>query len=290
MPLPGPVAFIVNPHAGRRQKHVAWIEREAQAGDRLLITQARGEAEGLARTAIAEGARTIAVWGGDGTANEALPALAGTDAVLAVLPGGTGNDLARHLQTPLEAARAWEALNGGEPRTVDLGRLNDRPFINIVSCGFDAAVGERINRPGRRSGGTFAYIVALVQTLAAFQPLPLKISSEDKPVWEGEAMLCAIANASSYGGGMKVSPQSRLDDGLLDLVILEKIGRGELLRQFPKVFSGSHLSHPKVHHIRLRSGRLVTGRPTPLLVDGEPGPALPVSFEIRPSAIRLAHP
>ncbi len=278
-------AVIVNPRAGRRKKDLEWLR--TMVGE-IRLTERPGHASALARELADRQTPAILVWGGDGTVNECLEALNGSPTALGLIPGGTGNDLSRHLGLPASPEEALKAIGSGRVIEADLARANGRPFLNILSCGFDAVVGRDVNRPGRMLKGTAAYVSSLVKSLATYQAVKARIEV-DGEIEEREVMLCAVANGSCYGGGMKVAPGADISDGLLDVVVLEKVGKADFLRQFPKVFKGEHLSHPAVSVRRGRTVR-ISAPGLPVLCDGEEIGETPVEASLEPGRIRLIVP
>lgn len=202
---------------------------------------------------------------------------------------GTGNDFVRtagisgSLEHCLQGALEWPA------RMIDVGKTGDRYFLNVAGCGFDAAVAKRINDGIRLLKGTSAYIAAVLRTLADYKAVELTISSESE-TRRVKAMLCAIANAKYYGGGMMIAPSARFDDGLLEVTVIEEIGRIAFLRAFPSVFKGAHVYHPKYCGLKGTSVRIESEHPVPILVDGELMGTTPVEFLIVPKALRIALP
>lgn len=298
------VTVILNPVAGRGQgaKRQPALERlleesvrraavrqgvsEREFTWRICRTAAPEEAVSLARRAAEEGAQVVAAAGGDGTCGDVVNGLAGTTAHLGILPLGTGNDFARTLGFGTDLARAVDALFSGSPRPLDLGLANGRRFLNIAGCGFDAVVAERINRGIRFLRGTPAYLAAVLQTLAAYHPVPLRLTL-DGVTHEAPAMLCCVANAQSYGGGMRIAPDARFDDGLFDICLLKAAGRIEFLRAFPRVFQGTHVTHPKVQMFRARRVCIESDPPLPVLVDGEVIGRTPLDAQILPYALTV---
>lgn len=294
---PRSVAVIVNPAAGRGRaaRRIAALreslDREcsaAGASGRMLLTEGPRHAERLARQAVAEGADLVVAAGGDGTVGEVLNGLAGTSARLGLVPLGTGNDLSRHLRVPSDIAGAVRLLFRGEPRRIDLGVVAGRRFANAAGCGFDATVAERVNR-GLFLRGTPAYLCAVLQTLATYRATHLRLLVDDACV-ETPALLCAIANSSSYGGGMRVAPDASVCDGLLDVCIVRDVGRIEFLRNFPRVFRGTHVTHPGVTMLLGARVSVRSDPPAPVLVDGEVIGATPVEVSVEPSALTVMAP
>ena len=226
-------------------------------------------------------AGVVIVVGGDGMVHLAIQELAQKDVALLLIPAGTGNDFARSLGLPLNDPLA--ALNQGlnsRASRVDLGKTNNRYFAEILSTGFDSLVNERANRI--RWESKRKYDLAMLLELPLFKPLAYEIELDDRRI-ETEAMLIAIANGASYGGGMKVCPDASLTDGLFDLMILEPVSKFELLRVFPRVFKGTHITHPRVRIERARS--VSVKAPAIAYADGERIGSLPIRASIERDAL-----
>ena len=277
---------IVNPRAGRRAKDAAWLMAETEG--RVWETEHAGHARELAQRAADEGADALLVWGGDGSLNECLDAAVERGLALAPLPGGTGNDFSRHLGLPQDAQAALKAIKTGRRIEVDCPRANGRRFLNVVSCGFDAVVGKDVNRPGRMLKGSAAYNSSLVKCLISYRAVPAVIELDGEKL-ERRIMLCAVGNASSYGGGMRIAPDADLQDGLLDVVIMDEVSKFELLRQFPTVFKGGHTGHPAVTVRRVKKVR-VQAEGLPWLGDGEDMGYTPLEAEITGETVSIWAP
>jgi YegS/Rv2252/BmrU family lipid kinase len=241
----------------------------------LKLTERPRHATALAREAAAGGHDVVAVVGGDGTASECAEGLVGTECRLALVPSGTGNDLARALGIPRDLDAVAAAIAAGNSRPLDAWRLNDRVFICVAGVGFDAEVAAALGPSGRRVGGAMAYTIGVLSTLMRYRPREVCLRV-DGAEFAGRVMMVALANGRYYGGGMKIAPQADLADGVLDVVVIQEISRLRFLRQFPRVFQGTHVADPAVKQFR---GRAVTieGDPTTcVMVDGEPCGTLPV--------------
>src|SRR5579884_56309 len=294
------IVVILNPASGRGRgaRRRAELEHHLrQSAERrpdtpcweIVETAGPGHAADLAAEAAANGADLVVAVGGDGTCRDVAAGLLGTPARLGLIPLGTGNDLARALGLDGSLERAVETLFTGRPKPLDVGRAQGRPFLVAGGCGFDAVVAARVNRGYPILRGTAAYIAAVVECLGAFQPAVLRLTLDGQPL-EARAMLCPVANAPSYGGGMRIAPEARLDDGWLDVCIVGDVGRGDFLRTFPRVFRGTHVSHPKVTLLRAKRIVVESDPPLPVNVDGDVMGTTAAEFTLTPHAISVLAP
>jgi diacylglycerol kinase (ATP) len=174
-----------------------------------------------------------------------LQALAGTGTPLGIVPAGSGNDFARLLGLEAhQAVAAADVIAAGNVRTLDAGKVGERWFAGVLSSGFDSNVNERANLM-RWPRGAMRYNVAILAELRVFRAVPFRIVL-DGELLEREAMLVAVGNGTSYGGGMQIAPGALPDDGLLSVTVLGRLGKVEFLRVFPKVYKGTHVEHPAV--------------------------------------------
>lgn len=250
-----------------------------------LTSRSAEDAQDLARVAVAERPDVLVVCGGDGMVNIALQALAGTDVPLGVLPAGTGNDFARSVAVPLgDGAVAAGRIIAGTTRSIDLARIGDRYFAGVLAAGFDAVVNERANRM-RWPKGQMRYNLATVAELRTFQPLRyvLELDGVERQL---EAMLVAVGNGPSFGGGLRITHGAELDDGLLDVVLIKPVSRVQLLRTFPKLFDGSHVNHPQYEHHRVERVTVASAGIVGY-ADGERFGPLPLTVEAVPGALRV---
>jgi diacylglycerol kinase (ATP) len=289
------ITLFVNPTAGRGRgagaaQPAAQALREAGFAVRTVVGNDAPDALERAREAVGAGTGALIAVGGDGMVSLALQAVAGTDTPLGVVAVGTGNDFARTtglpVRAPAEAGRLIaEALKGGRHRTLDLGRVGERWFGSVLASGFDSRVNDRGNRM-RWPAGRLKYDLAILAELAAFHTIPYRLTLDDEEPREIEATLVAVGNGPSYGGGMRICHGAEMDDGLLDVTVVGDCSRATLLRVFPRVYKGTHLSHPAVTTYKARSVRLeadgVTG-----YADGEPFGRLPLTARVVPGAVRL---
>jgi diacylglycerol kinase (ATP) len=219
--------------------------------------------------------------GGDGLAHLILQIAVPSRIPFAVIPAGTGNDIVRTLGWSLDNLEPYlKRIVSEKPQAIDLGNVDSEWFAAILSTGFDSVVNERANRLSWPAGPQ-RYNVAIALELPRFKPIHYRLELDHSTI-ETEAMLIAIGNGRSYGGGMFVCPSARLDDGLFDVMILKPVSKIEFLKVFPKVYSGSHIQHPQVEIIRSSKVRLSASAVA--YADGERiGPA-PISADCVPAA------
>jgi diacylglycerol kinase (ATP) len=245
------------------------------------------------KAAVATKPDALVVVGGDGMVNLAANTVAGTKVALGVVPSGTGNDMARGLGIPIGNAEAairalLEALDR-PPRIIDAGRVRNGEgvtswFACVLSAGFDAVVNERANLM-RWPKGKNRYNLALLRELAMLRPRSYRLTV-DGAVIETDAMLISVANNTSFGGGMMVTPNALLDDGEFDVLVVQPLSRLAFLRIFPRVFQGTHISDPRVTIYRGRSIR-VEAEGVIAYADGERVGPMPVDVEVVPGALRV---
>ena len=297
------IVVILNPVSGRGtgtklrpalEEALSRVVTESKGSKReveweIRETTRQGDGTCLARDVALEGVDIVAAAGGDGTIGDVVNGIVGTGARLGIVPLGTGNDFARSLGLAGNLDLAVRTLVHGTPRRIDLGRTGDRYFINAAGCGFDALVAERVNRGYRWLRGTPAYVLAMLQSLATHRAANMRITADGESL-ELRAMLCCVANSPGYGGGMRIAPDARIDDGALDLCILKEAGTFEFLRAFPRVFRGTHVTHPKFMTRRVTRVRIETDPPIPVLIDGEVNHMTPIEFEVVPGAIEVMSP
>jgi diacylglycerol kinase (ATP) len=289
-----PVVVVANPtagggKAGKLLGKADAILRDLRIEHRILVTRSPAELEAAAKGAAEGGAPIVAVLGGDGTVSCAANGLLGSGAALAVLPAGTGDDFAK----AIGAARfdaAVRLLANPKVRAVDVVKITAgttvRHFVNVAGAGFDSEVNETANAMRIRLGGTGTYVVALVRTLSRFSPARYRISVDDHR-FEGDAMLAVVGNGVSYGGGMKVTPGAILDDGKLDVCIVEAVSKAAFLRAFPRVFAGTHITHPKIQMLRGARIEMEANRNLLIYADGERVGPLPAVFEVIAGALSV---
>ncbi len=307
-----PFLLLVNPAAGAgraraRLPSVLDALGEAGASYELHLTRGPGEATARVREALASGrVRGVAVVGGDGTLSEAVGgffdetgAPVASGAWLGPLPIGTGGDLRRTLGIPRDPAVMVTRMLWASPRAVDVGWLHyrdehgrpaERSFLNIASFGVSGLVDRYVADGPKWLGGAAAFALGTARGLLRYRPRRVSLRLDEGEPFEVSVLTVAVANGRFFGGGMQVAPRARLDDGLLDVVVLAPRGVRETLALAPALYRGEVLSMPGVRWHRARRIEVSLadwGHPVLLDVDGEVPGVLPARFEVRPGALSL---
>lgn len=294
----GHIAVLTNPEAGKgRGAHISEMAlarlRDRDHDVRCHAAGSAAETRQAAQEAVAARPRALVVVGGDGTLTGVVEALTGTDVPLALIPAGTGNDFARALGIPHhDPAAAADLVVDGVPCRVDVGEVRSageaHPFLTVAALGFDARVNERTNRL-RWPKGALRYYLALVIELARLRPVAFRLAVDDEEMTDAPGILIAVGNTDSYGGGMPICRGAASDDGLLDVVHVQPLGRLGLLRLFPRLLRGTHMGLPQLRH---RRARRVTVSAPDLVVyaDGERVAEGECVIGIRPRALTVLVP
>ena len=277
--------------AGRLATEVA--DRLRTAADHLELVSADTVAQARALMAGARdrGLDVLVVLGGDGSAHQGVQFCAGTDVALGVIPAGTGNDLVRALDQPMESLAATDALvaalRSGARRRIDLGRVGGEEWFATVLCaGFDSAVNERVNRM-RWPHGRRRYDLAIVAQLAALRASRLVVRTGADESLELDATMVSVGNTAFYGGGIPICPDADPTDGLFDVTVVGKVSRRHLLRILPSLRGGGHVNHPAVTTLRATEVRLGEANGWIAYADGERIQPLPVDLTCVPGALTL---
>jgi diacylglycerol kinase (ATP) len=270
------IAIIINPISGgvrpgearaRAELASAVVDRHGDPAE-VFVTERAGHARDLTRAAVARGSRLVMAWGGDGTINEVASALAFGEIPLGIVPAGSGNGLARQLGVKKQPADAIRLAIAAQPRRIDLGELGDRLFVNAAGVGFDAYVASRFNeRSGRRGLMTYALITA--NALRTYEPREYAITTSEGSV-RVRAIIVTAANSAEFGNGACIAPGARVDDGLLDLVVIAERSRLRTLVGLPRLFNGTVNRVPGCSIRRVPRATIESDRPMAFHVDGEP--------------------
>lgn len=290
---------FVNPAAGGGRAGRSWhkLGMAEPSLDEALVILAQDAADGLAQLdqGLAAGARRVIVVGGDGTAHLVAGRLLerglGADVGLGLVPAGTGSDLARTLGLPRTLLTALRRALAAPARAIDVLRLRTasgttRYVVNIASAGVSGAVDEVVNAIPDR--GRLTYLRATLGALAGYRPAPCRVEVDGEPFYEGVFFVLAVANGRTFGKGMPIAPEARLDDGLADVVLIPPVPLWQLPWRLPQFLAGRHLGLPIVRFCRARHVRLEPLGPMPPFdLDGETLPCESAELELLPSALRI---
>ncbi len=287
------ISIILNPTAGNGSARSVAREAEAYFRDHgleyeILETKCPGDAVLLARKAAAYSDLVISD-GGDGTVREVAQGLLGTNVPMGILPGGRGNDFRRSLHIPGKITEALDVLTNGKDRTVDLLEVNGKVCVNVYSIGFDVEV--VINSNKLKWLKALAYYMAVFYTCIAYKGKPMHIEINGE-TFDRRFYLIAFGNGMMYGGGMKVLPNSVIDDGLLDVCLIENIGFSKVMQLLPGFIKGTHGKYTDfVHFFRTTELKVTTPEPMDAQADGEIIPSVSEAFaRVLPGALRVRVP
>lgn len=296
------IKVIINPAAGaystrRKWPRISqWLKKVGLLFDQVF-TEEMGHAIELARTAVSDGYRRIVAVGGDGTVNEVVNgvlASGSSEVAVGVISTGTGSDFIRSVGIPRDCNSACACLTGQRSLKIDIGVVEyqsrgqtvRRFFVNAAGVGFDASVVAATERFPKYMGGTIPYLAGLLGCLFSYQNKTVKLRLED--VVETKRVLAVVvANGGYLGGGMHIAPLAKVDDGLLDVVTINDIGKFELLKELPRVYKGTHLSHPKVNMARTKHITIESPETVLVHADGELLGTCPASFWLVPVALNI---
>ena len=292
MPTAEQIAVIFNPaankgRAARVQTDLLLLLRAAGLRPELFITSQAGEAVALARD-LAQAQRHAAVIaaGGDGTINEVLNGLFGTSMPLGLLPVGTGNDFVKMFDLA-SLPMAVERIAQGTLRTIDVGLVNGRAFLNGIGIGIDAQIAIEAHKIKRLSG-LAVYVAALLRTVRSFRPPELQLTFDDQ-ILTGRWSMVTIGNGGCHGGGFWVTPDAQVDDGRFDICTAEAMPTLRILRSFPRVIKGTHIGEPGITITHASNVIVEAPHGAPVHVDGEilGADVTRLEIEIRPAALQL---
>lgn len=281
--------IIANPRAGhgRGMRNIEALRvamRRRGLDATPLLTEQPGHATEIARR-LAGSEPRIGVLGGDGTIGEVADALVGTATELAILSVGTGNDVARSLGLPLnDVEAALDVALDGRVIRMDVGKERDRHFVSVLGLGFPAVVAEQANHT--RLTGSTAFFVAVYRAMGRLEPVPLVIRLDDRTL-EQECVAVMVQNTPFTGGGLHMAPDARVDDGLFDIVVVDRIGKLDLMVSFPRIYRGRHLEHARFAVYRSASVRIDAPMALPKMFDGDIKGCSPVEATVLPRALSV---
>jgi YegS/Rv2252/BmrU family lipid kinase len=286
------VCLIVNPSAGagRAAKLLPAVEAELRAlglGFRVERTTSMEHARELARDA-AQRSEVVAAMGGDGLTGAIAGELRDGVGVLAVLPGGRGNDFARKLGIDADPVKACANIATGRERRIDLAAVDGRCYLGILSAGLDSDA-NRLANENTLPLGTAVYAYAALRALAAWKPARWTVTVDGESR-EFDGYSVAVANSGVFGSGMFLVPDAELDDGMLDVVLCEESPKRHYLANLPKVFKGTHVDDPNLRFLKGRSITFHADRPFTAYADGDPIAELPATIAVLPGTLRVLAP
>jgi len=287
-----PLALLVNPHSahGRSLKLLPRVEQALDAGRiDFRVERTRGLEDGVERALRAvEAGEVPVVLSGDGLIGAVGGAMASAETPLGIVPCGRGNDLARGLGIAADPVEAVATVLAGEARAIDVGEVNGKRFLGIVSVGFDSECNRRANET-KWLRGNFAYTYSTVRTLIGWRPARFTIrAGEESERFSG--YFVSVANNRAYGGGMLIAPDAKIDDGEFDVVTIREHSRLRFVANLPRVFKGTHVEKDEVRVFRASQLELSASRPFPVYADGEHLSELPARLRILPRALRVLAP
>jgi diacylglycerol kinase (ATP) len=270
------------------------------------VTQRRGDAVRLAHRAVMSGCSAVIAIGGDGTLFEVangimdpnepgLPFGFGNDVAVGLVQAGRGSDFGRSIGVPADPDAACERILQGRTTVIDLGHITftsfrgeerTRYFVNAAGMGFDAEVAARANAGPKGLGGTIPYLSSLFMTLGTYRNKRVEVKLDGEE-WQARVNSIIVANGQYFGGGMKIAPEAQLSDGEFDVVVLGDMGKIDLVRNVPRVYDGSHVTHPKVSVMSSKMVQVKSPDRLLLQADGEVLGMAPATFAVVPSALKV---
>jgi YegS/Rv2252/BmrU family lipid kinase len=287
-----PLAILVNPSAagGRALKLLPRVEQALDERRVEFRVQRTRDLEHGSRQALGaiEAGEVPVVMSGDGLIGAVGGAVAGSETPLGIIPGGRGNDLARGLGIPEEPEEAVAVLLDGEPRRIDVGEVNGRRFLGIVSVGFDSEA-NRVANETQFLRGNLVYAFAALRTLIGWKPARFTVRVDDER-YRFTGYSVSVANNRAFGGGMLIAPDAEIDDGQFDIVTVGDGSKLKFVGNLPKVFKGTHVKEEQVTVFRAQHLELTASKPFPVYADGEHLSDLPASLRVLPRALSIIAP
>ncbi len=280
------ILVILNPAAHSEKASKAWDAIQRLPNCRLLTTTCAGDARVLAQRAVAEGCRTLVAAGGDGTINDVVNGIVGSDVALGILPVGTMNVFASELSLPTNIQQAWRVIQAGHTRQVDLIRANEQYFVQLAGVGLDAQVVEATSPEFKKSFGPLSYVISAAQ-IAAQKPPSLQIEANGVK-YKGSFVL--VGNGRYYGGPLAFFKDALVDDGKLDVLIFKNLGYLDIVRYLGNVIMGRHTDLKDVEYFQTTEATVSSEQEVPVEVDGELIGRLPVTFRISSRKLKVLVP
>ncbi|CCZ48019.1 MAG TPA: diacylglycerol kinase family lipid kinase [Mediterranea massiliensis] len=267
------IVFVINPISGTQGKEqiLAWVNEKLDREKydmEVVYTEYAGHAVKIAAQKAAEKAFAVVAIGGDGTINEIARSLVHTDTALGIIPCGSGNGLARHLQIPLDPKKAVDIINGGRLEVIDYGKINGIPFFCTCGVGFDAFVSLKFSQAGKR--GPLTYLEQTLLESLKYRPEVYELEMDGNASTRYRAFLIACGNASQYGNNAYITPRATLDDGLLDVTILEPFTVLDVPSLSFQLFNKTIDQNSRIKTFQCKSLRIHRSKPGVVHFDGDP--------------------
>ncbi|MGX1899782.1 diacylglycerol/lipid kinase family protein [Thermolongibacillus altinsuensis] len=291
-------SFIVNKISGNGKGLKVWkkvekLLQEKQVNYQVRFTERPKHAIEIVKEISSETCLAVVAIGGDGTIHDVANGLIGSNIPLGIIPAGSGNDLARALDIPMDYKKALERILTGEQRKMDIGRINNEYCITVTGIGFDGKVAE-VNNASKFKNllnfirlGDLSYAHSILHVLLKYRPVNIQLKVDGKTLTFFNVWLIAIANTPNYGGGIKICPDACYHDGLFDICIIHSMTKWELLRNFPKAYKGKHVSHPGVTMLKGKEVEVISEWPVIVQSDGELVTKTPVNVTIQKEALLI---
>lgn len=291
-PVQLPLTLLVNPSSagGRALKALRRVEQALDVRRvEFRVERTRSLEHGVEQALLAVEAEELpVVMSGDGLLGAVGGAMAGSETPLGIVPCGRGNDLARVLGVPVDPEAAVETILHGHTRRIDVGEVNGKRFLGIVSVGFDSEA-NRLANETHFLRGSLVYAYAAIRILIGWRPARFTIRvGEERRRISGYSV--SVANSKAFGGGMYIAPDAELDDGLFDVVVVGEGGKLSFVGNLPKVFKGTHVEKDEVQVLRAARLELTASRPFPVYADGEHLTELPAELRVLPRALNVLVP
>ena len=266
------ISFIINPISGTQGKEqiLKWLDEKLDKSryiPEVIYTEWAGHAVEIAARKAKEEVFAVVAIGGDGTINEIARSLVHTKTALGIIPCGSGNGLARHLQIPMEAKKAIDIINEGLIDIIDYGKINDVPFFCTCGVGFDAAVSQKF--AGEKRRGSLTYIKNTVEEYLSYKPEPYELLIDNQTVKE-KAFLVACGNASQYGNNAFIAPHANIQDGKMDITILSPFGPLDIAPLAIQLFTKQIDRNSKIKTFKGKEVTIIRQNPGVMHLDGEP--------------------
>lgn len=295
------VDLIVNPASGPPSRHldrhgrvphaVRVLEGLGARQVRATETRKAGDGATAAARAVAEGVDLVIAWGGDGTLHEVASVLVGSRTALGIVPGGSGNGLARGLGLPAQVDAALATALYGSTMAIDTGTADGRTFVNIAGFGLDGAIAARFNATGGVRRGLPTYVRAVAAELRVYAPVCYQVGIDGSDWFSGDAHVVVAANGQQYGHGARIAAQARFDDGCLDVIVVPEVTLWRVVRHGWRLFAGRVAGLPGVRTARARHVTVTADRPCLLHLDGETQQVTgPIVLAVRDRALLVRVP